>query len=375
MSVATIICPKCKAEVPVEEALGHSIQEKLEKEYREKSVERDKEIAKKIKAETSSELVLLREELEKKDKKLTESREAELTIRKQKLELEEEKKSFEVEKQRQLDEERSKIRLKVEMEMLEASRLKDREKDKVIDDLKNALEDAQRKASQGSQQLQGEVAELDLEESLKHHFLFDTIEPVGKGVRGADIRQIVKTQLGNVCGTIIWESKRTKAWSADWIVKLKDDMRKEKANIPVIISSVLPDEAEKGIGLIDGVWVCGYDLYLVLAELLRGKLIEVAREKYVSQNKAGKAEILYNYITSHEFSQQVEAIVEVYQDMQSQIAKERAAFEKLWKTREAQVNRLVGSTASIIGSLRGSIGSTLPSIKGLDLLPELEEGQ
>lgn len=375
MSVATITCPKCKAEVPVEEALGHSIQEKLEKEFREKSVERDKEIAKKIKAETSSELILLREELEKKEKKLAESREVELTIRKQKLELEEEKQSFEVEKQRQLDEERSKIRLKVEMEMLEASRLKDKEKDKVIDDLKNALEDAQRKASQGSQQLQGEVQELDLEESLKHHFLFDAIEPVGKGVRGADIRQIVKTQLGNVCGIIIWESKRTKAWSADWIVKLKDDMRKEKANIPVIISSVLPDEAEKGIGLIDGVWVCGYDLYLVLAELLRGKLIEVAREKYVSQNKAGKTEILYNYITSHEFSQQVEAIVEVYQDMQSQIARERAAFEKLWKTREAQVNRLVGSTASIIGSLRGHVGSTLPSIKGLDLLPELEAGQ
>lgn len=374
MPVATIICPKCKAEIPVEEALGHSIQEKLAKEFQEKSAAREQAIAKKIKAETASELQLLQEELTKKEKKLVESRGAELALRKQKLELEEEKKSFEVEKQRQLDEERGKIRLKVEMEMLEASRLKDKEKDKVIDDLKKALDAAQRKASQGSQQLQGEVQELDLEEALKSRFIYDMVEPVGKGVRGADIRQVVKTQLGNTCGIILWESKRTKAWAGDWVAKLKDDLRSEKANIPVIVSAVLPEEASSGIGLVEGVWVTNYSLYLVLAELLRGKLVEVAREKYVSQNKTGKADILYNYITSHEFSQQVEAIVEVYQDMQSQIAKERAAFEKLWKTREAQVNRLVGSTANIIGSLRGSVGSTLPTIKGLEL-PELTEGE
>lgn len=360
MPVATIVCPKCKAEIPVEEALSHAFREKIEHQAKE-SFDAEKR--------------LFQEELEKKEKKLEESRGIEIELRKQKLELEEEKKSFEVEKQRQLDEERGKIRLKVEMEMQQASRLKDKEKDKVIDDLKRALDDAQRKASQGSQQLQGEVQELDLEEALKQHFLFDTIEPVGKGVRGADIRQVVKTQLGNTCGIILWESKRTKAWANDWVTKLKDDLRSEKANIPVIVSSVLPEAAGSGIGLVEGVWVTNYSLYLVLAELLRGKLVEVAREKYVSQNKTGKADILYNYITSHEFSQQVEAIVEVYQDMQSQIAKERAAFEKLWKTREAQVHRLVGSTANIMGSLRGSVGSTLHSIKGLELLPELEDGQ
>ncbi len=373
MTSSTIVCPECKAEIAVEEALGHAIAEKLEKEFGQKAAAREKELAKKIKEETSSELKVLQEELEKKDKKLAESRQAEQDLRKQKLELEEDKKSFEVEKQRQLDEERNKIRLKVEVEMLEASRLRDKEKDKVIEDLKNALTDAQRKANQGSQQLQGEVQELDLEQSLHQLFIYDTIEPVGKGVRGADIRQVVKTQLGNICGVILWESKRTKAWSDDWLVKLKDDLRSTKANIPVIVSSILPEQAASGIGLVDGVWVTNYTLYPVIAEMLRQKLIEVAREKYVSQNKSSKAEVLYNYIVSHEFSQQVEAIVEVYQDMQSQIAKERAAFEKLWKTREAQVNRLVGSTANIIGSLRGHVGSTLPTIKGMDL-PGLEEG-
>ncbi|MBI2310399.1 DUF2130 domain-containing protein [Candidatus Collierbacteria bacterium] len=359
MSSSIIVCPKCKAEIPVEEALGHSITEKLEKKFQEK---------------LSNELKQLQEELDEKEKKLAEGRTIELQLRKQKLDLEEEKRNFELEKTRQLDAEREKIRLKVELEMLDSQRLRDKEKDKVIDDLKKSLDDAQRKANQGSQQLQGEVQELDLEESLKGHFVFDSIEPVGKGVRGADIRQIVKTQLGNDCGTILWESKRTKAWSDEWLVKLKDDLRGQKANIPVIISSVMPEGARSGIGLVDGVWVVNYTLYLVLAELLRQKLIEVAREKYVSQNKSTKAEILYNYIVGHEFIQQVEAITEVYQDMQSQIAKERAAFEKIWKTREAQANRIMTGTAAIVGSIRGSVGSTMPAIKGMDL-PGLEGGE
>ncbi len=359
MSVNTIICPRCKTEIPIEEAVSHAFREKIEHQAKENF-----EIEKK----------LLREELEMKEKKLEESRQAELSLRKQKLELEEDKKSFEVDKQRQLDEERQKIRLKTEMEMLEASRLKDKEKDKVIEDLKNALTEAQRRASQGSQQLQGEIQELDLEETLRQKFPLDQIEPVGKGVRGADIRQIVKTQLGNVCGAILWESKRTKAWSGDWVMKLKDDLRKEKSNVAVIISTTLPEEAKTGIGLVNGVWVVNYSLYLVLADLLRGKLIDIAREKFVTSNRTGKAEALYQYITSHEFRQQIEAIVEVYQQMQGQVNRERAAFEKIWKAREAQVGRLLGSTANIIGTLQGSLGSALPAIKGMDL-PGLEDGE
>lgn len=359
MASPTIICPKCKAEIPVEAAFSHAFREKIEIQ---------------AKKDFDEEKRLLQEELEQKEKKLAEARAAELRLRKQKLDLEEERRNFELEKTRQLDAEREKIRLKVELEMLDSQRLRDKEKDKVIDDLKKSLDDAQRKVNQGSQQLQGEVQELDLEESLKGHFVFDSIEPVGKGVRGADIRQIVKTQLGNDCGTILWESKRTKAWSDEWLVKLKDDLRGEKANIPVIISSVMPEGARSGIGLVDGVWVVNYSLYLVLAELLRQKLIDVAREKYVSQNKSTKAEVLYNYIVGHEFIQQVEAIAEVYQDMQSQIAKERAAFEKIWKTREAQAGRIMTGTAAIVGSIRGSVGSTMPAIKGMDLLG-LGEGE
>lgn len=371
MNSSTIICPKCHAEIPVEEALGHSISEKLEKEFDQKLIAREQELTKKIKSSIESEKKLLEEELAKKDKQLDESRQIELDLRKQKLNLEEEKKNFEVEKQRQLDAERQIIRAKAEAEVVESMRMKDMEKDKVISDLRKSLEDAQRKAAQGSQQLQGEVQELDLEQALKSSFIYDVVEPVGKGVRGADLRQVVKTQIGNVCGVILWESKRTKAWSAEWVTKLKDDLRSEKANVPVIVSTVLPDEAKSGFGLVDGVWVVSPALYLPLAEMIRQKLIDVARERFVSQNQTGKAEALYQYIVSDEFRQQMEVVVESYQAMLEQINKERVAYEKMWSQREAQVKRLMASTGRIYGSIRG-VGAGIASISGLELPDSIE---
>ena len=362
MSSPTIICPKCKAEIPVEEALGHSIQEKLEKE-----------LTRKIKEETSTELKFLQGELDKKEAKLTEGRTIELQLRKQKLELEEEKRNFELEKARQLDEERAKIR-KVTLD--EASgewHLKEKEFEKKISDMKLSLEDAQRKATQSSQQLQGEVAELDLENSLKSDFPTDKIEPVGKGVRGADISQTVKTNIGNVCGTILFEIKRTKAWAGDWPKKLKEDVRSAKADVGVIVSTVLPDDAKSGLGNVEGVWVVSPPLLTAVVTLIRSKLIDVAREKFVSSNQASKSEKLYEFVVSHEFSQQLESIAEVYQEMNSEIAKERAAMERIWKTREVQVRRLLTGTANIVGGIRGS-GATMPSIKGIDL-PALGEGE
>ncbi len=370
--MSTIICPKCKSEIPVEEALGHSIAEKLEKEFQEKSLVREKELVKKIKAETDSEVKLLQEELDKKEQTLQKARDEEIALRKQKLQLEEEKRSFEVIKQRQLDEERGKIREQTLGEATDLWRLKEKEFEKKLSDMKLALDDAQRKATQTSQQLQGEVAELDLENSLRNEFPTDAIAPVGKGVRGADISQVVKTSMGNVCGTILFEIKRTKAWANDWPKKLKEDLRSAKANVGVIVSTVLPDGAKSGLGLVEGVWVVSPHLLISVVVLIRTKLIDVAREKFVSSNQASKSEKLYEFVVSHEFSQQLEAIAEVYQEMNSEIAKERAAMERIWKTREIQVRRLLTGTANIVGGIRGS-GATMPSIKGIDL-PQLEEG-
>ena len=360
-----IKCPKCGEEIEVSEALSATIKEQLGHSLKEEGF---KEAERKFKSEAAEEAKILKEELLFKTKKLDESREAELLLRQEKLKLEDEKKSFELEKQKQIEMEREKIRVATLAEFSDTHRLRDMEKDKMLLDMKTKIEDLQQKVSQGSQQLQGEVQELDMEEYLRSSFPFDDISPVEKGVRGADIRQTVRTNLGNPCGVILWESKRTKAWSDDWASKLKEDLRSSKANIPIIVTSALPKTITTGFGLYEGVWVSEPKFVQPIAEVMRLRLIEAAREKFVSQNRADKSESLYNYVVSHEFRQQVENIVEVYQEMQEQITKERAAFEKIWKARETQTQRLLTGTAGIIGSMQGIVGQSLPPVKGLDLL-------
>ncbi len=369
----TLACPHCGKTIEITEALTHQIEAKVLEEERLKHQKELEKARNEAGTKLQEEMKLLRDEMARKDKKLEEARQAELEIRKQKNLLEEEKRAFELDKQRQLDAEREKIRQKTTEEILEQQRLKDKEYELKIEGLKKALEDAQRKASQGSQQTQGEVAELDLEQLLRTNFPGDSIEPVGKGALGADIRQVVRSPRGLDCGSILWESKRTKAWSDTWIAKLKDDMRSAKANVPAIISEVLPDDISNGLGLKDGVWVANRVLALPLALLLRKSLLDAARQKLISENKQSKAEQLYTYITSHEFAQQVEAMVEVYLEMKDQITKERTAFERSWKQREAQVGKLLSGVAGVYGSMQGIAGTALPSIRPLELASGEEE--
>jgi len=363
----TISCPKCGNLIEITEALKKQLQEEIE-------VETEKRIRKEIEEKNELEITNLRKALAEKEAKMTEFRQQELKLREEKRKLEEREKELEIEVQRKLDEERKKAEEKVFRQVQEQFRLRELEKDKTISDLKKALEEAQRKAQQGSQQTQGEVLELDLEETLRRSFPGDEIEPVGKGVRGADVRQIVKSQGGVICGVILWESKRTKAWTDDWTVKLKSDLRAEGANVPVIVSETLPKEAQNGLGVKDGVWVVNFALVLPLAILLRKNLLEVAYQKVVSADKGNKANQLYEYVTGHEFRQQVEALVEVYREMQEEINREKSAFERIWKAREAQLQRFISSTASICGRIQGAVGPSTLQIKGLEL-PELEEGK
>lgn len=279
----TIICPHCRKSIELTQALTHEIQEEFLNRVEERHSQEMAELKIKVK----------------------DAENAELEIRKQKNELEEKEHRMKLDLQRQIDEEREHIRRKTLEETVQLQRLKDKEKDKIIEDLKKSLEEAQRKATQGSQQLRGEVQELDLEELFRRVFPDDTIEPIGKGVLGADIRQIVRSPRGMDCGHILWESKRTKVWSNLWITKLKDDLRNDKAHIPAIVSEVLPEEIKNGLGLFDGVWVASPQLVLPLAQLLRGRLLDAARQKMIAQNKQTKAEELYGYVTSHEFAQQV----------------------------------------------------------------------
>lgn len=362
-----IKCPHCQEEFEISDAITANI----EKDHEAKIIEKArKDAALQYGTEYDAKIKLIQEELDSKSNKLAEAQKNELELRKAKNELEEQKKTFELDKQRQLDEERQKIRLQTLDEFSQSHKLKDLEKDKVISDLKNALQEAQLKASQSSQQLQGEVQELDLEEDLKKIFISDDINPVGKGVRGADIIQVVKTDRGNTCGTIIWESKRTKNWTDEWVSKLKEDLRSSKSDIAILITSVLPKEINKGFGYYQGIWVAEIKFAIPLAETMRQRLIDIAREKFINQNQAGKKDMLFSYIASNEFKQQVESLVEVYQEIQEQVTKERAAFEKIWKSRESQAQRLLKGTANIIGSIQGVAGQSTAQIKGLDLLEE-----
>ena len=378
----TIKCPHCGKPVEITEALKHQIEEKALNDLNLKHKKDLEEAVKKTQEKTKKELddkkILeitdLKKQLEEKSEKVDEFRKQELKLREEKRKIEEREKELELEAQRKIDEEKKKIEEKVLKQEAEKYRHKDQEKEKIIKDLEKSLEEAQRKAQIGSQQLQGEVLELDLEETLKSAFPNDTIEPVGKGVKGADVRQIVKSPTKRyVCGTILWETKRTKAWTDKWIVKLKKDLRAEKANIPVIVTTIMPKEIKSGMGLKNGVWITGFNLVLPLAYLLRKNLLEVTREKVTAKYKDKKADVLYQYITGHEFRQQVEGLVEVYQEMQTQIIKEKAAYEKLWKARQGQIERLLTSTAGVVGSIQGKLGQTALQVKGLDLLESGEK--
>jgi len=390
-----IICPKCGTQVTITDAIANQLKhdleikhqqqiaflkkEQLEKEKKlqiqleAKEQEIKKEMWDKAKAAAEKnqevqsqkqaiEMEDLRQQLSEQKKRNDEFAQQELELRKQKRELEARQKEIELEINRKLDDEKAKIFKQAD----EEHRLKDLEKDKQLSDLNKQIEELKRKAQQGSQQNQGEVLELDLEKKLCENFVTDQINPVGKGVHGADIVQTVCSRNGSQCGVILWEIKQTKNWTEAWIGKLKDDLRANKANIPVIVSTVLPKEVT-GFGYYNKVWVVLPNLALQLAGALRHSMIAIAFERSATQGKGEKAELLFNYVASHEFRQRVEALVEVFQDMQGQILRERVAFEKSWKQREMQLHRLFVNTAGMYGEMQGLVGSTMPEIKGLEI--------
>ncbi len=277
--------------------------------------------------------------------------------------------------QKQIAAEEGRIREEATKAADERQRLELSAKNKTIEDLQKALDAAQRKAAQGSQQLQGEVLELDFEKALEQAFPADAIDPIAKGIRGGDVAHTVKTPQGHACGLIIWELKRTKNWVNDWVPKLKADMRASRANLAVIVTEAMPKDVTSDLLQYEGVWLCKPALAIVLGQLLRQGLLDVARTNALAERRSTHAESLYSYVTSHEFSQQIESMVETYRQMNDQIAKERVAYEKLWAQREKQSATLLTGTANIIGSMQGFIGgAAMPRIKGLDLLADGLEG-
>lgn len=284
------------------------------------------------------------------------------------------KDNIQLDYQKKLAEEESKIIEKVKKDADESYRLKIAEQEKKMADMQKALLEAQRKADVGSQQLQGEIMELDLERALAEAWRDDDIAPVPKGVNGADIAHTVRSPRGTECGLILWEIKRTKNWTDGWIPKLKEDVRNAKASVAVIVTQVMPKAIEEDMGQLQGVWVCKPQLAIVLGTLLRRGLLDVGRQKALSDNRGDKQSQLYNYVTGHEFAHQIQMMVETYSDMLAQISRERVAYEKLWNQRQKQAEVLLLGTANIYGSMQGHIGQgSMPKIKGLELLEAGED--
>ena len=343
-----IKCPHCGEIVEITEALRHEIK-----------VEVDAELEKKIRSEFEEELV-------EKNKKLRELQEGELALRKEKRNLEEQKNSLELDVQRKIDEERKKIEAETLKRSDEDHKLKDLEKDKKISDLMKALDEAKRKGEQGSQQTQGEVFELELEKILRSEFPADLIREVPKGVRGADLIQVVVDKFGRTCGSIIWEVKNAK-WSDGWIPKLKEDQRIAKANISILVTANLPKDITN-FKYLNGVWITKSEYANNLANALRITLAQVfmARESVVGKNE--KMEDLFKYVTGDEFKQRVSAIVESYTNLQTEIEKEKRWFSLKWAREEKEIRKVIDHAHGMYGELQGVVGSqSLPSVKGLEL--------
>ena len=353
-----------------ESSLKLEVQRTLDKE---RAKIRDEAAAKAL-SEHQLELTDLKTQLEERTKSLNEAQQQELVLRKRQRELEERERAMGLELERKLDEERGKIREDALAKAAEEHHLRDREKDKQLDDMRKQIEELKRKAEQGSQQTQGEVQELELEEILRSNFRFDEIEPVAKGVRGADVLQRVCSSSGKAHGSILWESKRTKAWSDGWIQKLKDDQREAKADIGIIVSSNLP-KGINHIGPLEGVWVTDFPSLVGLGTALRAGITQLAQVQDAMAGKGEKMELIYRYLSGPEFRHRVEAIVEAFVTMKNDLDSEKRAMERTWAKREKQIQRVIHNTSGMYGDLQGLIGSSLSPIPMLELSPDQKMDQ
>ncbi|TEW69544.1 DUF2130 domain-containing protein [Mucilaginibacter phyllosphaerae] len=323
----------------------------------------EENLRKSISSDFENQLLMLQNSVNASAEKLKESRQKELEYMQREQALKQKEEEMEVALQRKLQEQRAELSEQIRKQETEKHSIKDteyqlkvKELEKQLDDQKKLAEEMKRKAEQGSMQLQGEVQELILEEQLRSYFPFDVISEVGKGVRGADCVQTVRNQFGQECGRIIYESKRTTAFGGDWIDKLKKDMRAQGVDVAVIVTQCYP----KGMdcfGEKDGVWICNFDELKAVSYILRDGVIKLANMAKAQDNKGDKMHLLYDYLTSSEFSEQWKAIREGYMSMRLSIVKERDAMERLWKSREKQLDKVLLNAAGIKGNIEGIAGN------------------
>lgn len=414
MPEQTIKCPKCGTLIPLTEALTGQIEQSIKLRYEAEAAGKAKELEdakailarkakeleakgeaidaqvadkvkaerkgiaeaerKKVIAEQSEQTKALEEELAEQNKKLTGMQKQEIDLRKKQREMEQKQQELELENQRKLDEERKKIAEDASRKAVEEQQLKMREKDDQLAVMKKQIDELKRKSEVGSQEAQGEALEQELQEYLERTFPYDRFEEVKKGARGADILQVVHSSAGKECGKILWESKNTKEFQKDWPEKLKKDQQEAGADIAVIMSVALPKGID-GFGQYGGVWVTDYKLSIGLATALRLHLVDVARQKLVTAGQNSVKDILYQYITGQEFTMSIRAVVEAFQRMNRELAKEKNAMDRIWKRREKQISVVIENVAGIYGSVEGLVGGqrALPEMGMLSLESIAEE--
>jgi hypothetical protein len=420
MTEPTITCPSCSTEIKLTESLAAPLIRATREEYEARIARKETEVSKReaelktqfaaveqarqaideqvqkklqegratIAAEEArrakavaaadmeskaKELADLRELLAQRDEKLQEAQKEQATLLRKQRELDDAKRELDLTIEKRVQESLGEIRQKAKLEAEEGLKLKVAEKEQQIATMQRQIEELKRKAEQGSQQLQGEVLELELEATLRTHFPIDETEPVAKGETGGDVLQRVIGPSTHPCGVILWESKRTKNWSDAWLAKLRADQRACGADIAVLVSKVLP----KGIdsfGYLDGIWVTNFACAVPLAIALRHSLIEISGAKKAQAGQATKMELVYQYLTGPKFRHRVEAIVEKFSEMHADLARERKTMTRLWAKREAQIQGVIESTVGMYGDLQGIAGKALQEIEGL-AIPLLEAAE
>lgn len=402
---STIKCPQCHHEFPIGNALAQEIENDIRQKYlkrynedknkleaekqqlakeaeqlktlsenqdqiladklKQAKMQLEQEAIKKAAGEMQAQMEMLNKELTDKTLKLRESQQKELDLMVKEKQILEREQTLKLDMEKQMLEKSKEIEDRAKKLEGEKFDLKIKELEKKLADQVELAETMRRKAEQGSMQLQGEVQELALEDLLRGTFPFDQIEEVAKGVKGADCVQHVKNNLAQACGKIIYESKRTKAFTNEWIEKLKADMRAQQADIAVIVTEVLPRDMD-AFGFKDGVWICRFSEVKALAFLLRDSLLKIHTALVSQENKGDKMQMLYNYLTGNEFRQNIEAVVEGFVSLKEGIGKERLQMEKIWKEREKQLEKVLHNTVQFYGSIKGIAGNAVGDIRLLE---------
>ncbi len=417
MTEPAITCPNCKTEIRLTESLAAPLIETTRKQFQQQLAQKDDEIAKReqsilekerqftisknkldeqvasqvedqlkidrarITAEESRkskqafandleqrsrEIAELQAILKSQEAKLTEAQKTQADLLRKQRELDDAKRELDLTIEKRVQEGLSVTRQQARKEAEDEQRLKVLEREQTIAAMQKQIEDLKRRSEQGSQQLQGEVQELELENLLRNKFPFDAIEPVPKGEFGGDVLHRVVGLNGQPSGTILWEFKRTKNWSDSWLVKLRDDQRAAKAEIAVIVSQVLPKGVET-FDLVEGIWVTHPRAALPVAMILRQSLLELALARQANQGQQTKTDMVYQYLTGPRFRLRVEAIVEAFSTMQEELDREKRVIMKQWAKRGEQIERVMGATVGMYGDLQGIAGKSLQEIEGLEL--------